>query len=287
MREIESGLLLRLFARARRSGNGWWRATCPFCPIRVGKDDKRQSLGIFAGSAVYHCFRCGTKGKLDRDQVPSAILDDAPPEDVGPVNHAPPEGYVPLWEEPGLSALSLEEARAYLHGRGVHEDVWRAARIGACTKGRHFGRVVLPIIAPSTGEWLGYVARAWAPSSLPYLNTPGMRRVLYNHEALHVETDAPAIIVEGIFDAISVWPDGVAVLGKPSHEQIDAFRTARRPIAIVLDGDAWEEGWALAQLLRFDGVRAGSVRLPPKLDPDEIPSAELRAMAAAACIHET
>ena len=46
-------------------------------------------------------------------------------------------------------------------------------------------------------------------------------------------------------------------------------------------GDAWEEGWALAMRLRLHGMRAGSVRLPPRKDPDQVDPAWLRAAARA------
>jgi DNA primase len=102
---------------------------------------------------------------------------------------------------------------------------------------------------------------------------------MFNHATLLKETDTPAIIVEGVFDAIAFWPDAVAVLGKPTPAQVYALASARRPIAVVLDGDAWEEGEMLALKLRFEGQRAGSVHLPPRVDPDEVDRDWLRAEA--------
>jgi DNA primase len=84
-----------------------------------------------------------------------------------------------------------------------------------------------------------------------------------------------------VFDAIALWPDGVAVLGKPSPMQREAMIQARRPVVVCLDGDAWREAYALATLLRVEGQRAGFVRLGPGVDPDEVPRAELDARAAA------
>jgi hypothetical protein len=140
------------------------------------------------------------------------------------------------------------------------------------------------------------VARLWAPSpdGLPkYLCARGSWRgqSIYNHAALLEQTDDPAIVVEGVIDAISVWPCGVALLGlsggtrdgagrvasrgMPTVEQVDALSLARRPLAVVLDGDAWEEGEATALQLRLLGARAGYVRLPPRTDPDEVPASWL------------
>ena len=62
----------------------------------------------------------------------------------------------------------------------------------------------------------------------------------------------------------------VACLGKPNEAHLALLQEARRPVVVVLDGDAWEEGEALSLRLRFEGLRAGFVRLPPKTDPDEV-----------------
>jgi DNA primase len=132
--------------------------------------------------------------------------------------------------------------------------------------------VVVPILSPD-GEWLGHVGRSWQKDAeLPYLYGKGLQRreTLYNAAALNVQTDKPVMVVEGVLDALALWPDAVAVLGKPSEPQIWALADAARPVAVVLDGDAWSEGEALAMTLRLEGQRAGSVRLPPKTDPDEV-----------------
>jgi DNA primase len=202
-----------------------------------------------------------------------------------PADLGPPESFLPLFEEPGRSALVTEDARAYLLARGLGPAKWGAAGIGACTSGLYAGRVVVPVLAPS-GEWLGFVGRAWTKKAdMPYRNARGMKRVdlLYNEATLGAASDDPVIVVEGVFDALHVWPDGVAVLGKPSAGQVAKLACCRRPIAVVLDGDAWAEGEALSLKLRLSGQRAGFVRLPPKIDPDEIPLEEIRA-AARECI---
>jgi DNA primase len=93
---------------------------------------------------------------------------------------------------------------------------------------------------------------------------------LFNHTALLQETDVPLIVVEGVFDAIPHLPHAAALLGKPTDDQIALLATTQRPVAFALDGDAWEEGWAWAEHLRFKGVHAGSVKLPPGKDPNDI-----------------
>lgn len=271
---------------ARPTSTGWWRGRCLICALRTGKPDRKGAFGYNPETGGYSCFKCGSKGRLrsvfrpqSREVADSlARLGDADPK---------PEGYMPLWEEPLATAISAEPARDYLHGRGVGPKLWKEARIGACIRGRHAGRVIVPII-DSQDKWQGWVGRAWRGDvEKPYLYPRGMKRaeLMYNDAALDERTSEPVMVVEGVFDALALWPDAVAVLGKPSAWQVGALVAASRPIAVVLDGDAWREGEALAMSLRLHGQRAGFVRLPPRVDPDEVPKDELRAMARD-CIQE-
>ena len=251
--------------------NGWWRIPCIVCSIRKGRLDKKKSLTVSAVSGYYSCFRCECKGFIwDKDKAPKDR-----PEIV--VNHAPctaPSGFYPVWD----SAQSLEPARRYLRSRGVPEDLWRIAGIGACVSGPEYGRVIVPVRHAVTNDWLGWVGRAWIDKcDKAYKNAPGAWRtgVLYNQKALHVETDAPLFVVEGVFDALHLWPDAVALLGGYDESQLDALSCAPRPVVIVNDGDAWEKGEALANRLKLRGCKAGWLELPPRADPDEFTREEL------------
>lgn len=261
------------------TNSGFARANCPFCIEVLGKEDRKQCLGIAVGSGWYKCWKCSTKGKID-------IEDESPLPEAKPVEEAPkigpPEDFMELGIEPGLSAMCTEDARRYLsEKRGLtDQSIWAAVRLGCCLSGRYGGRVVAPILG-DRGEWLGWVARTWAKKSdKPYVNCPGMSLGtlgrLYNHAATQVQTEEPLLVVEGVFDALAVWPHGVAVLGKPTETQVMTLAKCVRPVVLVLDGDAWEQAWVLTARLRFEGQRAGYVRLPPRVDPDEVDRAWLR-----------
>ena len=252
------------------SGNGWLRGPCPFCEME-GHRDRKASFGV-SPSGIYSCFRCGRKGKVD---VPADLQQAAPTGERAPMG--PPEGFEPIWERDAWEAECYAEARAYLAKRGVGRALAREVGIGAVLSGRYHHRVVAPVLGDE-GVWLGWVGRTWGKSDRPYIYPEGEWRAtsMFNHACLRVETDEPALVVEGFFDALAYWPDSAAVLGKPSEWQVDALVESRRPVAVVLDGDAWREGWSLGELLRFRGQRAGSVRLDAGLDPDEVDRGWLR-----------
>lgn len=257
---------------------GWYRVNCPNCEDETGKPDRKQSFGLNAESGGYHCFKCGAKGYLDSvpediQFVPKKMTND----EHGPPKIEPPYGWTRLWCGDGLSAISLQGAREYLHKRGLDEAVWEGADIGAAVGGFYDGRIVVPVMSPEDEDiWFGWVGRDWTGhADLAYRYPKGMHRgsILYNHAALLVETDEPVLIVEGVLDALPYWPNAVACLGKPAlanGQHLQFMLEAKRPLAVCLDGDAWREGWSLAMRLRFEGKQAGAVRLPPATDPNDI-----------------
>ncbi len=263
-------------AVGNRRGNlsGYLKVNCPFCPARVGKEDRTRSFSFNDQTGWYRCFRCAVRGRLDGDWE---NIDRPPPDPRPKVQRL--EEYIPLFDGPGRSATVLEPARTYLRKRGLPEQLWREAQIGAAVEGRFANRVIIPTLS-ARGDWRGYVARTWIKHtrcvcrycSKPYLNATDMSSgaFMYNDAVLGEDTDEPVMAVEGCFDALALWPNAVAFLGKPKRSQVEMLATCRRPVVVVLDGDAWAEGWGIAAELRLLGQRAGAVHLPPKKDPDQV-----------------
>lgn len=255
---------------------GWWRSPCPFCE---GRD---PTLSYNPETGYWHCFRCRERGTLD---VPEFLVGAGPtPEQTAAEleeARRPPEGYWPL---AGDTSYSFGPARDYLHNRGVPETAWAEAQIGACVEGKYRGRIVVPNLQ-GDGSWLGYTTRSYdkaTPKKCAYRYPGGSWRgsVVWNVRALSVATDEPVYVVEGVLKGLPYWPHAVAHLGNsgPSAvtpQQFAMLAASRRPLAVVLDGDAHEQGWALAMRLRMEGCTAGSIRLPPNTDPDEVDAAWL------------
>lgn len=289
-------LVLSAVATGRPSPEGWVRGNCPWCEERVGKADKKRCLGLNLESGKWRCFRCHAEGYVTR--VPDDLRHLAPP--TAATKQAakamePPEGFWPLFEGDGLCSETLAPARHYLTGpreeggRGLDARVLREAGVGACVKGDYAGRVIVPVCGRdvATGEriWFGWSSRPWVKKyeGMGYRYPAGMMlsELIYNPDFLSVETDVPGLVVEGVFDAHAFWPDAGATLGGTREPHLIALIEAKRPIVFVPDGDAWKKGWIAAMRLRYEGGRAGALRLPPRLDPDEIPADEIREAARA------
>jgi hypothetical protein len=278
-------LVQQTFAGRRVNPKGWARANCCFCPMRVGTDDRKQCMGLNVTSGKYHCFRCGTRGRLDSPEEFELWrpAEGGEREELQAMD--PPEGFFPLFEGAGLSSFFMEPARAYVLRRGVPQEVGRQVQIGFTMQGQFAGRVIIPVLGEDDA-WFGWTGRHLDPTVDRKVMYPsGMVRaeLVYNHMSMLQKSEHPVLVTEGAFDALSVWPHGVACLGKPSPEQVEAFIACGRDIAVVLDGDAHHEAEVLAMRLRFEGVRAGSVRLPPTKDPNTVPREQLL-KAALACV---
>lgn len=275
--------ILSLLSDARMRGV-WYRVNCPFCEERVGKEDRDRTLSVHSESGGFRCFRCNVHGKVT---LPDAYVIERPVKTEA-TEVEPPDGFTPLGIDPGLTALSLAPARAYLASRGIPSRTIAEAGIGACAVGPYAGRVVVPVYDLDGVTWLGFSSRVWTKKCDPrmkYRNAKGDWRgtTIFNPGALFRETDEPCFVVEGVFDALApgLWPDAVAVLGDATDAQVAMLACARRPLAVVLDGDAHRKAWALAERLKFEGVRAESIRLAPQQDPDDVPPGVLREQARA------
>lgn len=262
-------------ARACAGGGDNLRGICLACPIRTGKPDRRGCFSFAPATGWYFCHKCGLKGRVEGYESEEYQVR---PEADGPPNLGAPDGFFELCRGDGRGALSMDPFRDYLRGRGLRDEgAWSAAHVGGSVRGRYKDRLVVPVLSPEA-VWMGFVTRdctGKAPN--PYLYPPRMDRanLLYNHAALLRQTDEPVMVVEGALDALALWPNAVALLGKPSEQQVLTLADAPRPVAVVLDGDAWQEGAQLAMRLGLEGQRAGNVRLPPKKDPDEVDKAWL------------
>lgn len=260
---------------------GDYQLNCPFCEEREGKKDEKYKLS--ANPLAQHptdptvkggwvCWRCDVRGwgGIDFLEVP----DVRPPEAV---DLGPPFGFASFKENE--SALSLNPYRQYVRGRKdgayVLEILTRIGG-GACLTGWFEGRVLVPHVV--NGKWEGFSARTIGKGDPKYLYPRGMdrRRGLWGVEWLPPD-DQPAWIVEGVFDALPLWPYGVATFGKSvTQEQIEQLAALERPLVVCLDGDAWTEGYALAARLAMRrAVRPGPLRvqwarLPPTTDPGSL-----------------
>ena len=262
---------MRAVADLDHSGTAWPRTTCPFCLRRTGKPDRRKSLSYNQEIGLVKCFKCGIRvwlqGKVDFKKAPQ----DAPKHFF---SKKAPSWYYPLFGDATRESISLAPGVAYAESRGFDEALRAAVGMGGAVTGKFRERIIVPH-QHANGSWWGFSARSWVPKHddgfMPHRYPTAMTRdYVYNQAALSEDVDDPVMLEEGVLDCLQYWPDSVGALGKPTRKHLELFKASRRPIAVVLDADAWRQGWYYSILLRKLGIPSGSVRLPPGCDPNSI-----------------
>lgn len=288
LRDSVKGKILAAVIGKRPNPSGWVRVNCPVCPERIGKIDKRGSLGFRPKTGGFKCFKCGVRGRMEGKQyvLPEEADKDKSPDAV----EIPKSDFFPLWKDVGWTSESLAPAREFLFRRGFSRADMTTADVHAAVSGKYAGRVIIPH-EDEHGEWWGFTSRLWVdpPKDGPpkVLYPPNMDRTrMYNEHVLYDVTDIPVMLVEGCLDSVWYLPLCVAALGKPTAAHFDKLQLAKRPLVIVMDGDAWEDGRALMMRLRLRGKRVGFVRLPAGEDPNSVDPVWLRDQVAKADLGE-
>lgn len=185
-----------------------------------------------------------------------------------------PKGYRTDWTD----TIMGRKLHRYLRNRGLTVEQIHHHRIGYVVRGNYGGSIVLPVYMKKKLRFWQVRRVFLAGSNVAKYDSPTVERadILFNYDV--ISKNGEAVIVEGIFDAISQEPKpAVALLGKSiSNEQIALLVKKRvRKVTVVLDGEAWNDTLAVAQAVReklFGVRRVSALRLPEKLDPGKLGS---------------
>lgn len=139
----------------------------------------------------------------------------------------------------------------YLQARGVTFKDCTTYGLGVCQSGFYKDRVIVPI-HNVRGALVSFVARTMGKAEPKVLYPKGSKtgRVLFN-ESRATGWDT-VIAVEGVFDAIRVGENGVALFGKnATRMQITrlGYMGQTRKLVVMLDDDAAQEARALTRAL--------------------------------------
>lgn len=136
---------------------------------------------------------------------------------------------------------------------------------------------------------VGWQARAIGLAEIKYYTMPGLQknRILYNGD--RAARHGLCVLVEGVFDAMRVGTNAVALLGTSlSTTQAQIIKRCWRAACVLLDADAADKAEKIVYTLRSHGVPATVVTLPVG-DPADYSRKELDSLIAvtAGADHET
>ena len=178
-----------------------------------------------------------------------------------------PECFKPLYMKD--DNIIYQHSIKYLNSRGIGmRDILRYG-IGYCDKGSYFNRIIIPSY-DGDGKLNYFVARDVFPDSKFKYKNPPIGRNIIPFE-LFVSWQKPLVLVEGVFDAISVKRNAIPLLGKiPSKELVKKLVSEKPPMVYVaLDRDAKKDAIKLSKLLMDYGIETCIIEMDGK-DPSSI-----------------
>ena len=177
----------------------------------------------------------------------------------------------------------LEHSHSYLEGRGITALTSRTLGIGYYGgPGMMQGRVAIPV-HNEDHELVAYAGRSVEGEDPKYRFPPGFHKsqeLFLLHRAKHTG-DHAVIVVEGFFDAATVWQAGhrnvVSLMGSSlSDTQAGLLQKHFRQAVLMLDGDAVGRAATDAITRRLSQImEVEAIHLTPGVQPDQLAPIEM------------
>lgn len=283
-------LLESILGQGRKTSRGNYSFKCPFpnCPSNLKSEKNKLEINSVTNEKnenPWHCWVCESKGKtikslfkqikVSADKYAELKMVISPTN--GDFTYIPttislPKEFISLVNISGLNRLfTLEAKRAlmFLKKRGItHEDIIKY-NIGFCYEGPYKDRVIIPSY-DEHGVINYFIARAFIDGIQKYKNPPVDAKSAIGWE-LFINWDAPIILIEGVFDALTVKRNVIPLFGKRIHDKLmqKLVRSSVNRIYIALDPDAIKNALKYAEELMAYGKEIYLVELTGK-DANEV-----------------
>ena len=284
MREkILVGLIESVMGKGRSTARNNTAFHCPFCnhskpklEIQIHTNEKKEN--------PWHCWVCGEKGKtlislFKKVKAPSSKIQELNSL-IKPGTKqveqfqtlALPKEFIPLSQIHNLDSVGKIEAKhaiKFLKNRKITEDDIFKYNIGFCAEGGFNHRIIVPSY-DADGNLNYFVTRTYIPDeSQKYKNPPvGKNTIGWEY---YINWNTPIILVEGIFDALTIKRNVIPLFGKTISEELmkKIVSSQVQKIYVALDNDALREALKHCEKLMSFGKEVYLVELDGK-DANEI-----------------
>lgn len=265
---------------------------CPFCQHRKPKLEVNLVTNTHKLVHPYRCWTCqDTKGKKiinlfkklkvspDKIQELKLITNSSDTDinystnEINDIIIIPSE-FIPLSNHSDLildklKSLSIRRAIHFLNKRNISQEDIIKYNIGVCLEGSYTNRIIIPSY-DAYGKLNYFIARSFVDSDLNYKNPPIANKNIIGWE-LYINWSAPIILVEGIFDALTVKRNVIPLFGKELNEGLmkKIVTSEVKNIYIALDKDAIKNALKYCEILMSYGKQVYLVELDGK-DCNEI-----------------
>ena len=275
-----------VLGKGQSTSKGNYAFKCPFCThhknkmeISLRTTEKRENF--------WHCWVCGAKGKtlltlFKKIKAPKSKIDElnilvVPNKKDKTIEQGAltlPKEFISFSDQEKfitdrIAQIESKHAFKFLSKRGItNEDVIKY-NIGFCKEGPYAERVIIPSYN-ELGQLNYFIARAYKDSDRKYKNPPVAAKDAIGFE-LYINWDAPIILVEGMFDALTIKRNVIPLFGKVLHDKLmkKLVESSVNRIYIALDNDARKDALKQAERLMSYGKEVYLVEMEGK-DANEI-----------------
>ena len=157
--------------------------------------------------------------------------------------------------------FSYTKAMNYLKNRGIESYDIERYDIGYCHDGDYGGRIIVP--SYDADNKLNYfLARDFTGNAyLKYKNPPVSKDVVVFENQL--DFSEPLVLCEGVFDAIAIRRNAIALLGKniPGKLKMKMIENRVSEVYVVLDQDATANAIAISESLLNENINVRFVKM--------------------------
>lgn len=280
-------LLESILGPGDKTSRGNYAFKCPFCTHHKNKLEI-NAVTNEKNENPWHCWVCEAKGKTIKSllklmKVPASkstelnmIISPGKARQVTNIEHIElPKEFLPLYNPPSvitedrIAQIESKHAFKFLRSRGLNNEDIIKYNIGFCKDGPYKDRVIIPSY-DENGILNYFIARTYKEGIQKYKNPPTDAKSAIGLE-LYVNWDAPIILIEGMFDALTVKRNVIPLFGKIIHEKLmkKLVSSSVNRIYIALDPDAIKNALKYAEELMTYGKEIYLVELDGK-DANEV-----------------
>ena len=178
-----------------------------------------------------------------------------------------PREFLPLWVM--NKSLYRNQAKSFLHKRGITDVDIKKYKIGFCDSGLYEGRIIIPSY-DDKGLLNYFVGRSFVGEKMKYKN-PNVSRDIVPFD-WYIAWSKPIVLCEGVFDAMSIRSNAIPMLSKKPSKSLlhKIFEKNVKTIYIALDDDAKKDAYNMSEFFRDFGIDCKVVKLPTDKDPNDL-----------------
>jgi hypothetical protein len=276
-------LLESVLGKGHSTSKGNVAFHCPFChhhkrklEVQLETNEKKEN--------PWHCWTCPPTNNSKGKTIKSLLNKLEAPDDrfkelnliICPGKSKPlieqiiklPDEFIPLYNTGSLNKstkLAARHAIKYIKNRGLTDLDILKYNIGFCAEGKYYNRIIIPsysenstlnyFIARDYSDTLG---RKYDNPTVPVKDIIGME--------LYINWEAPIVLVEGMFDFLTIKRNCIPLFGKVIHDILmkKLVSSDVEKIYIALDKDAIKDALKHCETLMSYGKEVYLVELEGK-----------------------